>query len=189
MRIGVEPDAATSALHRTLLPSWPRTGSRHQSPLCRSAYQLRRSSSYWSRCGIVHTRFGGCCPTGTPRITIRHQPRAADRIFGTSSQARHRGRTIGLCRFKSLSVVAPYTAPNSRDGNKVSPRSGSTTRSRRKSESVRKSRGFRQAARRLQPKDMWNDQYDLNPAQTRRAIAACPFRCYLLWWRGSKDLS
>jgi DNA-binding SARP family transcriptional activator/tetratricopeptide (TPR) repeat protein len=94
---GVRPDPVTSELYRVLLPA-AAVGSEPQSEAGIGDGSSPVPSAVAPRGGV-------------PKITILPPPRSpAARQFQTLAASLIEDITIGLCRFKAFSVVAPHTA-------------------------------------------------------------------------------
>jgi tetratricopeptide (TPR) repeat protein len=118
--LGVEPDLATTLLYRALLP----TGAQSTISVPAKAEPLSVPASPTSALPVsapgdfVRPQQGA---SGTPRITILPP------VAQSGGDLRHRlasslieDVTIGLCRFKALSVIAPHTASELGAGGKKS---------------------------------------------------------------------
>jgi DNA-binding SARP family transcriptional activator/tetratricopeptide (TPR) repeat protein len=171
--LGVEPDAATSALHRTLLPSWTEDVTTARVTIEPIRVPASPISPAFGADGGVFARGSGVAGlSGTPRITILPPATSG----GQDLRHQFAGSliedvTIGLCRFKSLSVVAPHTASEfSASGNKDLASFGidysvETQIGIRAQESWLSVKLLHASTRRI----LWTDQYELNPAQTAQS--------------------
>jgi DNA-binding SARP family transcriptional activator/TolB-like protein/cytochrome c-type biogenesis protein CcmH/NrfG len=95
--LGTEPETATNELFQRLTTPRPATAEARPAaePLPETPIIPRAARSR----------------TGTPKIAILTPAKAGtDVMLGTLADALVEDITIGLCRFKALSVIAPYTA-------------------------------------------------------------------------------
>ena len=189
--LGVEPDTATTALYHSLIRVRDR-GADHEP----DEVSLPIASS-----PVVHAV--GSMPVSDPRGGRRrkwhsasHNPAArSERGPGSTGSSLPRSLiediTIGLCRFKSLSVVAPHTAWEfTHDGSQgCSRRSGSTILSKPRCGTAARVFGFSVKLVDAVSRDIiWTEQSEFKSFAWREAIAAV--RSVLLrLWRRSKGQS
>lgn len=170
--LGVDPDAATTELHRTLLPSWARS-----------------VAAGGSKAGLFETSLGPIvplqtpaaadgslvvAPPGTPRVTILPPATAGGQdVSHQLASSLIEDVTIGLCRFKAIAVVAPYSAVElSADGGSDLLRSFGidysveTHLGSRAGEVWLSVKLLEQSNRRI----LWTSQYDLSVTETAQSF-------------------
>jgi DNA-binding SARP family transcriptional activator/tetratricopeptide (TPR) repeat protein len=172
--LGVDPDAATTELHRTLVPSWalsvaagpPKAGLFETS--IGSAVQVQRPATPDAVDRIT------AAPLGTPRVTILPPATAGGQDLSQQlASSLIEDVTIGLCRSKAISVVAPYSAVElSTDGGSDLLRSFGidysveTHLGSRAGEVWLSVKLLEQSNRRI----LWTSQYDLSAAETAQSF-------------------
>ncbi len=111
--LGVAPDSATTDLYRSLLPHNP---ARPSASILRAPPpdgRFAEEPGFAPPAAIPPNR------TGVPRVTVLPPPPVGGQNYHHQlAVALIEDVTIGLCRFKGLSVVAPHTALQLRDNSK-----------------------------------------------------------------------
>ncbi len=109
--LNAEPDATTKSLYNSLLPARPQHALAQSSVSAPSAQLPPRvmAAPAAERSGRASEGdFAGLA--GIPKVTVLPPPPIADQSFHHLAASLIEDVSIGLCRFRGLSVVAPHTA-------------------------------------------------------------------------------